>query len=755
MVIKWLPWKYLVGRFARAHGFVDPFTILARLEDLAQPSEIHAPIELLRAGAHFHARGLINSKVIQHNLDWVWPYWVDRQFDPGDPAFMPRAFSLTHVNLTHRNWTAIGLPDCNAFPIVAPRGLLTPFFDGWSLDVWIIPEEGEPLLPSRAPDASQRMLIEEDRLAVETTFECAGARLRLLAHVEAQGDAPICRLECEAMHPAPAWLVVSLRPFNPEGVSFIHHIALEDDRRLWCVEKKQCIRFDEPVERHTASRYTDGDVFLRLLRRPETAAVHCRAGLSTGAAMFRLQPGVARRVALSVDLSHDLKSEPILPKEKLGRWKDALDGVCRLRCPDEHFNFLWDAAVRSLVLLSPLDVYPGPYTYKRFWFRDAALIAHAMLCAGLVRRAETVLDRFPHRQGMDGFFHSQAGEWDANGEVLWIFHRFCLLTGIKPKEAWREAILTGARWIGRKRLPKDAGTLHDGLLPAGFSAEHLGNNDYYYWDDFWSVAGLRVAADMAVRFDRAENARDFRAEADDLMESIERSLRDSAAIREHPGIPASPHRRMDAGAIGSLAVGYPLCLWEPADPRLLGTIEFLLSTCSVQGAFFQDMIHSGINAYLTLHMAQVLLRAGDPRYMGMVQAVARLASPTGQWPEAIHPRTHGGCMGDGHHLWASAEWVMMLRNMFVREEGDRLILASGIPADWIDSGREARLGPAPTPYGPIEVAARQAPEGVVVEWSAQWRGKPPVIEVRVPGHRTMVVEGAAMSGKVETRRMGE
>ncbi len=98
-------------------------------------------MELLRAGVVFHARGLMNTGAIQHNLDWVWPYWVDRQFDPGDPSFIPRAFSITHVNLTHRNWTAVGLPDCDLLPIVDPRGLVTPAWDGWSLDGWIVTEE--------------------------------------------------------------------------------------------------------------------------------------------------------------------------------------------------------------------------------------------------------------------------------------------------------------------------------------------------------------------------------------------------------------------------------------------------------------------------------------------------------------------------------------------------------------------------------------------------------------------------------------
>ena len=84
---RWFPWKFIIRRFAGAHGFIDPIALLSHLHRFGQPSEVAEPIELLRAGAIFHARGLINSRVIQHNLDWVWPYWVERQFDPRDEAF--------------------------------------------------------------------------------------------------------------------------------------------------------------------------------------------------------------------------------------------------------------------------------------------------------------------------------------------------------------------------------------------------------------------------------------------------------------------------------------------------------------------------------------------------------------------------------------------------------------------------------------------------------------------------------------------
>lgn len=751
MVLRWLPWKYLVRHLARAHGFIDPVNVLARLERFAHPSEVSTPLELLRAGVVFHARGLVNTKAIQHNLDWLWPFWVQRQFDPADEAFIPRAFSLTHVNLTHRNWTAVGLPGCNAFPIVDPRGLLTPFFDGWSVSAWVILDDGRELLPAQAAEARQWLMMPPNDLIVETAVSRGALALTASVRAELDGATPVCRMTCRARADAPGWLVIGLRPFNPEGVSLIHEVALESDRRGWRIENEPVVRFDREVERHVVSTYDEGDVYLRLMERTECDAGSCRVGMATAAALFRLDGRHEGQVSLRVDLGRDEQSAPVLPRGHVDSWSSALDGACQLRVPDERFRFLFDAALRSLVLLSPQEVYPGPYTYKRFWFRDAAFIIHAMLCANLLGRARQVIDVFRRRQRIDGYFLSQAGEWDSNGEVLWILRRFEELSGHVLGDGWRSSILDGARWIRRKRLPRDTADLHAGLLPAGFSAEHLGNNDHYYWDDFWGVAGLRAAAAFCERWGDARHAQAFRAEADDLMAAIERSVRESEPIRVHPGIPASPHRRMDSGAIGSIVASYPLQLWAPDDERVRATVDFLLRQCTVQGAFFQEMIHSGLNAYLSLHLAQVLLRAKDGRWEGLVRSVEGLATSTGQWPEAIHPRTRGGCMGDGQHLWAAAEWVLMARNMFVREEPGRLILGSGIRPAWRTPGEPLEFGPAPTPYGPIQIRVEPGASGTRVSWTRSWRDSAPVIEVRLPGMRPVVVSDASITAAVVTQ----
>ena len=195
---------------------------------------------------------------------------------------------------------------------------------------------------------------------------------------------------------------------------------------------------------------------------------------------------------------------------------------------------------------------------------------------------------------------------------------------------------------------------------------------------------------------------------------------------------------MDAGAVGSLAASYPLQLWAPDDPRIQATVNFLLTSCFFKGGFFHSISHSGINPYLTLHVAQVLLRAGDLRHWEVMQAITELASPTGQWPEAVHPTTQGGCMGDGQHVWAAAEWLLMTRNCFVREEGlNRLVLCSGLPPAWCVQPATLFFGPAPTSAGPVSVSVHVEEQTITVSWNGRWHASAPAIDVHLPGYPRM------------------
>lgn len=737
-------YKYLAKRLTRKYGVMDPFDLLARLRKFSQPSEVQEPLELLREGIKFHARGLINTKVIQNNLDWVWPHWVERQFNPRDIAFIPRAFSFSHINLTHRNWTAVGLPDLSLYPIVDPRGLVTPLHNGWSLDFWVFDKNGRKLFPSRMEDVTQTLTL-RDALQVDTVFRLDGIHLAQRARMRSASNDPVLEIEIEVLAESGGRLHCVIRPYNPEGVQFIENIAYAAAEKQIRVNRGDSVFLSEHPDHMAFSDYQTGDVVHRLDRSGNGAAVHCDAGMATAAFSFDLEAGASKKLTCTVPLAEKTSVSSMHRDNGDGQaWSEAMAGSARLEVPDERMTTLFDAAKNTLMLLSTeTDIVPGPFTYRRFWFRDACLMLNALMSIGLFDRCRSILNGFPARQKRSGYFHSQAGEWDSNGQVLWILNRFARLSGETFGGDMMDAVLRGGRWIEKKRL-KARGTLHEGLLPAGFSAEHLGPNDYYYWDDFWSIAGLRGAAELIERAG-AENGftpeiqSELIGSAVDMKLSVFKSISSIPLDRGLRALPASPYRRMDAGAIGSLVADYPLQIFRPQEPRTRRTVEFLLKHCFVDQAFFQDMIHSGVNAYLTLAVAQTLLRMGDARYQTLIESVGALASSTGQWPEAIHPATGGGCMGDGQHGWAAAEWVMMMRNLFVREENDLLIIGSGVFPSWLDADVPLYFGPAPTLYGTIGVRLQKKKDGVAVDFDLE--KKPGVRgEIRVPGYNRLLIQ---------------
>jgi GH15 family glucan-1,4-alpha-glucosidase len=365
---------------------------------------------------------------------------------------------------------------------------------------------------------------------------------------------------------------------------------------------------------------------------------------------------------------------------------------------------------------------------------------HAMLAVNLTERCNRLLAGFYKLQHISGYFKSQEGEWDSNGQVLWILDRYQKLTGTDVNRMQLEAVLKGAEWIRRKRRSTGRGQPHSGLLPAGFSAEHFGPNDYYYWDDFWSIAGLFGAARLAGEFGSVRK----QAQLSEAARDFEKTVFDNiAAIPEHRkkgGIPASPYRRMDAGAVGVLVADYPLQLTPPGDARILATIEYLLGNCFHAGGFFQDMVHSGVNAYLTLAIAQSLLRSRDKRFRSLVTSVADMATPTGQWPEAIHPATGGGCMGDGQHGWAAAEWVMMIRNMFVAEDDGALTVGAGLFPAWLQENTHLGFGPTPTPSGTLGVRIEVGKRHCRVELDIGARNTAPVVHLELPGFEQKTIQ---------------
>jgi hypothetical protein len=94
-------------------------------------------------------------------------------------------------------------------------------------------------------------------------------------------------------------------------------------------------------------------------------------------------------------------------------------------------------------------------------------------------------------------------------------------------------------------------------------------------------------------------------------------------------------------------------------------------------------------------------------------------------------------MGDGQHGWAAAEWVMILRNCFVREEDERLVVGSGLFPEWFASGDELAFGPTATPWGNVTIRIKQPSTEPQLAIDGVWRERAPRVDVFVPGFRPL------------------
>jgi len=737
--------EFFLRSLAKKYGFTDSVEYIEALGKIGSEADVPFPTDLAPMAGRMFTRGVFTQMAIQPNLDGVLPYWAVRQYDPHDAAFIPR-MTWVQFNLTHRNWTAVGLPGSTREVVVDPRGWVTPWFEGWSLDAWL-DYEGQMLYPSREKECRQRQI--ENLPLVTTVFDKPDFRFVLETFVTTIDGiesvlvrATVANKTNRTISPA---LYFSVRPFNPEGASLVKSIEALDDRTL-AINGALGVQFHTPPQRIHCSDRRDGDcAFYRSLEPPRTS-VKDEAGLATAYAMYplRLEAGqeqdfvciaTVRPEKITSGKATRLRAFDYydMRADAKAVWREKLHQGMNLELPDKAMTDQFYLCKSHLMLADDGDsITPGPMTYHHYWFRDSAYMITALDRMGLHIDARRKLMDYPHRQLSDGFFQSQPGEWDSAGQAIWTLVEHFRITGDRPfLEKMFVPLVRGGQWIVRTRK-KQTTEPAKGLLPPGFSAEHLGPNDFYYWDDFWGLAGLRDVSRAGEVLGKRDTWVTFEREAEAFLEDIRTSLQHVERRLGIAAMPAGPYRRLDCGIIGSIAALYPLRLLDPFDPLITNSLEALHDGCMFENGFFSQMIHAGINMYLTLHIAHCHLLRRETRAWPLIKYVLGKATSVGTWPEAIHPATGGGCMGDGMHLWAAADWLLTLRDLLLFEDGDRLVLTPAPLYDWFEWGNHFEVNDAPTHFGMVSFRVEGREGDVVLNVDAAWRQAPLKIEWNLP-----------------------
>jgi hypothetical protein len=418
-------------------------------------------------------------------------------------------------------------------------------------------------------------------------------------------------------------------------------------------------------------------------------------------------------------------------------------------------NLFRQCRANLLILADGGAIHPGPTIYDSFWIRDSSVEAIACALAGDNDLAESQLG-VHHLRAFNlgtgrvgpcaeyGFFGGEHEkndqEWDSNGEALWAFGRFDRVCGAAfhfGAGIFSPYIIGAARWI---RDNRDG----FGLLHSGWSAEHIGDKGKpHYWDDFWALAGLWEAAQLATRLGAAET-RELWNIYDDVRRAVIDSIRWMLTRQHEQGnwetfIPTGPGDvgRLDSTMIGTLAYFHPCRLYmgkklgDDIDVAARLTLETIWSHFVTGGGFRHDAAWHAYGPYLTLQLAHSFLLLGDIDRMDQCLAwavgnaayahVSRGVVAGDAWQVVQGGWNEQHCypvasdfaevpndwwyMGDIPHGWAAAEFNLLLRDILFFEADEdgapHIYLAPGVPAHWVDDGQTIGVAHAPTILGGV------------------------------------------------------
>lgn len=418
-------------------------------------------------------------------------------------------------------------------------------------------------------------------------------------------------------------------------------------------------------------------------------------------------------------------------------WRGLKDKAARVEVPCEKATkALLAAHMCQLIANDHGELRGGEGFYDEFYIRDGGYQIMELEEAGLLDAAEKAVGHYLLRQRPDGRFETQSGQFDANGQALWVLWQYYKITGDRP---WLEKAYPQMRravdWLMTARREAPATSPYAGVLPAAIA------DGEYLWDgkhhivgyDLWNLRGLLCTADAATALGRKDEAENLREEAADYRTAIDKAWKQT-------GLPHFPPSWEKAGTHwGNTETLWPTELFARDDPRVTALLKevrehhgggFIEGTIQWLGR--PDAIHPYMSAYSTMAS---LVRGEHEQVVEDFYWYLLHSAATHAFPEGIYYKRRFAWSHTIPHVTGASNYALLLRHMVLHEKGDELHLLLAVPDWWLDQGREIQVERAPTHFGEMGFRIRGLAEGVQVEIQHPRRDPPKRIVLHLPESR--------------------
>lgn len=472
-------------------------------------------------------------------------------------------------------------------------------------------------------------------------------------------------------------------------------------------------------------------------------------GLASGALLYRirLKPGQSREVAWLVELEGGIAYDHAIvtgfdarvAQEQVAlQWREKLDQV-RIEVPEQGqalADTLRTATAHMLISRIGPRLQPGTRSYARSWIRDGAMISEGLLRMGREEVVRDYVEFYAPYQFKDGMVpccvddrgSDPVPENDSHGELIYNIAELYRYDGDKQflEEMWPH-VLGAYQYMEKLRLSERTeanralNPAFYGMMPVSISHEGYSAKPVHsYWDNFWALRGYKDAVDVALWLGKDEDAKRFAASRDQFHEDLYLSFQ--AAVRQHgidflPGsaelgdfdatsttiglAPGGEQDRMPKRLLNATFERY----WSEFEKRSNGTREW---------KDYTPYEWRNVSAFVRLGWRE---RAWDAVQFFFKD---RTPQPWNQWAEVVSrtPRKPF-FVGDLPHAWVASDFVRSALDMFAytRESDDSIVLAAGIPTDWLE-GKGIAIRNLRTPEGKLGYSLRRADGEVRVDIAA-------------------------------------
>jgi hypothetical protein len=401
-------------------------------------------------------------------------------------------------------------------------------------------------------------------------------------------------------------------------------------------------------------------------------------------------------------------------------WRSLLGGAMSVRVPeskvvDTFYSSIVQDALSRYQLPSGMWVQAvNKLRYHSFYLRDGAVITNMYDMVGLHRLAAENLEYFLTWQQPEGLFISRPEEFDGFGQALFALgDHYRRTRDAAFARRMLPAVQRALEWFQRQRANDPTGlmppnvNLQDNELVRG----HLAG------DNFWAAAGVAAAVDLANGAGDGAAAAQWQKIYDDFVARLKGHVFNA---QKGQGGAIPPSLDVKGGQDwGNLWASYPWPVLDPGSQVVGRTLARVRRRFREGIATYLDtrLLHH----YLGFRVFQTELLRNEQRKVveGLYAELAHTTGSGAGWEAGTAP--FGDRIVDDvttPHGWFAAEYVALLRNMLVREQGNDVYLMSALSPAWLRPGKRVSIARAPTVRGPVSYTLTATKSGAVLTWNA-------------------------------------